>query len=63
MDASFRLAGDVVVVGDEHHRVPLLVELHDQGNTVVLITHDNDIARQAPRSVHILDGRLTEVTL
>ena len=41
----------------------ILHELHQQGNTVVLITHDNDIARQAARSVHILDGRLTEVTL
>ena len=41
----------------------ILLELHEQGNTVVLITHDNDIARQAARSVHILDGRLTEVTL
>ena len=36
-------------------------ELHAQGNTIVLITHDNDIAAQAPRSVHILDGQLTEV--
>ncbi len=38
-------------------------ELHAQGNTIVLITHDNDVARQAPRSIHILDGQLTEVTL
>ncbi len=38
-------------------------ELHEQGNTIVLITHDNDIARQAKRVVHILDGRLTEVKL
>ena len=37
-------------------------ELHEQGNTIVLITHDNDIAHQAKRIVHILDGRLTEVT-
>ena len=37
-------------------------ELHEQGNTIVLITHDNDIARQARRIVHILDGRLTEVS-
>ena len=36
-------------------------ELHEQGNTIVLITHDNDIARQAKRIVHILDGKLTEV--
>ena len=38
-------------------------ELHEQGNTIVLITHDNDVARQAKRVVHILDGKLTEVTL
>lgn len=38
-------------------------ELHEQGNTIVLITHDNDVAKQAPRSIHILDGRLTEVEL
>ncbi len=38
-------------------------QLHEQGNTIVLITHDNEIARQAKRVVHILDGRLTEVKL
>lgn len=38
-------------------------ELHEQGNTIVLITHDNNVARQARRSIHILDGRLSEVTL
>ena len=37
-------------------------ELHEQGNTIVLITHDQNIARQAKRIVHILDGKLTEVT-
>lgn len=38
-------------------------ELHRQGNTIVLITHDNDVAKQAPRSIHILDGKVTEVEL
>ena len=38
-------------------------ELHRQGNTIVLITHDNDVARQAARSIHIRDGKLTEVSL
>jgi putative ABC transport system ATP-binding protein len=37
--------------------------LHQQGNTIVLITHDNDVAKQAGRAVHILDGRITEVRL
>ena len=35
--------------------------LHEQGNTIVLITHDDDVAMQAQRRVHIRDGRLTEV--
>ena len=37
--------------------------LHQQGNTIVLITHDNDVAAQAARSIRILDGRITEVKL
>ena len=36
-------------------------ELHRQGNTIVLITHDNTVAEQAARRIHILDGHLTEV--
>ena len=43
--------------------IDIFHELHRQGNTIVLITHDNDVARQAERSIHILDGRITEVTL
>lgn len=36
-------------------------ELHRQGNTIVLITHDNSVAAQSQRQIHILDGKLTEV--
>ena len=39
----------------------LFRDLHKQGNTIVLITHDNNVAMQAERSINILDGRLTEV--
>ena len=38
-------------------------DLHEQGNTIVLITHDSDVARQAKRIVHIRDGKLTEVSV
>ena len=38
-------------------------ELHSQGNTIILITHDNDVARQAERIVHIRDGQLSEGAL
>ena len=36
----------------------LLQELHRQGNTIVLITHDNSIARQAQRIIRLEDGRV-----
>ncbi len=44
--------------GDEIMR--LFHELHRRGNTIVLITHDIDVANQAERRVHILDGRVQE---
>ncbi len=37
----------------------MLKELHAEGNTIVLITHDSDIARQAKRIVRIQDGKIT----
>ena len=43
--------------------IDIFHELHEQGNTIVLITHDNDVAKQASRSIHILDGKITEVRL
>lgn len=43
--------------------IDIFHELHNQGNTIVLITHDNNVAKQASRSIHILDGRISEVTL
>ena len=43
--------------------IDIFHDLHRQGNTIVLITHDNDVAKQAGRSIHILDGRISEVTL
>ena len=36
----------------------LLRELHRAGRTVVLITHDIDVAATADRQIHLLDGRL-----
>jgi ABC-type lipoprotein export system ATPase subunit len=36
----------------------LLKELHAQGRTIMLITHDPEVARQAQRQVRIHDGRL-----
>ena len=38
----------------------LFHELHQAGNTIVLITHDAGIAAQTPRSIHIHDGKVLE---
>ena len=43
--------------------IDIFHDLHAQGNTIVLITHDNNIAKQAQRSIHILDGQISEVVL
>jgi len=41
----------------------LLDDLHEQGRTIVLITHEHDVAERAERTVQIYDGqvRTTEV--
>ena len=36
----------------------LFTELHDQGRTIVLITHERDVAESAQRIVRILDGQV-----
>ena len=38
----------------------LLDRLHAAGRTIVLITHDDDVAARAQRVVSVTDGRLTE---
>jgi putative ABC transport system ATP-binding protein len=38
----------------------LLRELNDEGTTVVVITHDRDVAAALPRCVHLRDGRVEE---
>lgn len=40
----------------------LFHELHEAGNTIVLITHDNGVAQEAERMIRIRDGHVDEVT-
>jgi len=36
----------------------LFQRLHDQGNTIVLVTHEHDIALHAHRIIHVRDGKV-----
>ncbi len=38
----------------------ILHELHEEGRTVILITHDNEIAEEAQRVIRIHDGKIVE---
>ena len=38
----------------------ILHELNDEGRTIILITHDNEIAEEGTRVVRISDGRIIE---
>jgi len=40
----------------------LLHNLHEKGNTILLITHNEHIADQAERKIRIWDGKVSEVT-
>jgi len=43
-----------------HQVIDLFKELNSEGHTIIMITHDENIAKEASRIVHILDGNLTE---
>ena len=43
-----------------HQVMNLFHDLNEEGNTIIMITHDIGIARHAKRIVRILDGELTE---
>ena len=43
-----------------HDVLALLHELHEQGRTIVLITHEHDVAKESDRQVQIYDGLLSE---
>lgn len=40
--------------------VLLFLELNEQGSTIVMITHDRELARSMPRVVQILDGEIVD---
>ena len=40
----------------------LFAKLNQEGLTLVVVTHDQNVANRASRRVHIIDGKLTDVT-
>ena len=38
----------------------ILDQLHSKGNTIILVTHEEDIAKHANRIITIFDGRVKE---
>ena len=40
----------------------LLSELHKEGATICMVTHDDRFARHADRQIHLFDGRVVEET-
>ena len=41
----------------------ILKQMHASGRTIILITHDNEIAAQAKRIIHIRDGKIDSDTI
>ncbi len=40
----------------------LLEEINDNGTTIIMVTHDQSLAEQSKRNIHILDGRISNNT-
>ena len=43
-----------------HEIMDILDELHALGNTIILVTHEDDIAKHAKRTIRLFDGKITE---
>ena len=43
-----------------HEIMNILDDLHREGNTIILVTHEDDIAQRAHRIIRLFDGEITE---
>ena len=38
----------------------LLEQINETGTTIILVTHDPELARRAHRNIHLIDGQIAE---
>ena len=43
-----------------HEIMNILDELHKRGNTIILVTHEDEVAKHAHRVIRLFDGKITE---
>ena len=43
-----------------HEIMGILDSLHSNGNTIILVTHEDDIAKRAKRTIRLFDGKIIE---
>ena len=41
----------------------LLEDINQQGTTIIMVTHDPELAARAQRNVHIVDGMATDLSI
>ena len=41
--------------------VDLLEDINRRGTTIIMVTHDSELARRAHRNVHVMDGQVTDM--
>jgi putative ABC transport system ATP-binding protein len=46
-----------------HGVMDLLHQINQDGTTIIMVTHDEDLAAQSGRNIHILDGRISSPVL
>jgi len=43
-----------------HEIMGIFDDLHSKGNTIILVTHENDVAKHANRTIRLFDGKITQ---
>lgn len=46
-----------------HSVMDLLQQINDNGTTIVMVTHDQQLANQAKRNIYVRDGKVSEIKL